>query len=317
MTLGAAIEQYISWKRSLGAGFDSPARMLRSYGRSVGEETVCDEATRAQARGFVDRGTPAPSHRALKHSTLERFYRYAIGRGLASKSPLPTEAPRGVSNFRPYIYASDEVRSLLGATETYRKHHRQLEPHTFRTLLLLLHGTGLRHGEALRLTLRDVDLPKRLLTVRGTKFSKTRLVPLAPQLVPALERYAVRRRVAASAVHGNAPFFANRDGTPLVQVTVCRAYAQLRRAAGVRREDGGRFQPRLHDFRHSFAVKRLTAAYRRGEDVQRLLPRLSTYLGHVSIASTQAYLTMTPDLLEEAALRFERYAATGRGGGRG
>ena len=260
MTLVAAIEQYISWKRSQGAGFDSQARILRSYGRSVGEETVCDKATRAQARGFIDRGRPAASHRALKHSTLDRFYRYAIGRGLATQSPLPTEAPRSARNFRPYIYPSDEVRHLLDATETYRKHHRQLEPHTFRTLLLLLHGTGLRHGEALRLTLTDVDLPKRLLIVRGTKFAKNRLVPLAPQLVPALERYAARRRTAAIPAEVDAAFFANRDGTPLVQVTVCGAFTKLRRAAGVRREDGGRFQPRLHDFRHSFAVKRLTAA---------------------------------------------------------
>ena len=87
-----------------------------------------------------------------------------------------------------------------------------------------------------------------------------------------------------------------------------RAFAQLRRCAGVSRTDGARYQPRLHDFRHAFVGHRLTSWYRAGADVQRLLPQLSTYLGHVGVTATQVYLTMTPELLREACLRFERYA---------
>ncbi len=87
-----------------------------------------------------------------------------------------------------------------------------------------------------------------------------------------------------------------------------QAFTRLRRYAGVGRADGARYQPRLHDMRHSFAVHRLTSWYRQGADVQKLLPQLATYLGHVSIAATQVYLTMTPELLHAASVRFEQYA---------
>ena len=99
--------------------------------------------------------------------------------------------------------------------------------------------------------------------------------------------------------------------------TVSKAFVHLRRAAGVSREPEARYQPRLHDLRHAFAVHRLTAWYREGADVQRLLPLLSTYLGHVSVAATQVYLSMTPELLEEAARRFERYTESANGGDHG
>jgi integrase len=98
------------------------------------------------------------------------------------------------------------------------------------------------------------------------------------------------------------------QGRPLKDGTVRRAFARVRRSARIIRTDGARYQPRLHDLRHAFAGHRLTAWYRAGADVQRLLPQLSTYLGHLSVASTQVYLTMTPELLREACLRFERYA---------
>ena len=217
----------------------------------------------------------------------------------------------------PYIYSREELRRLLDATKTYRKRVNQLEPHTFRTLLLVLYGAGLRRGEALHLTLADVDLQAAVLTVRETKFDKTRFVPLGPQLAQAMEEYATQRRASDASQTGEAPFFVNRDGTPLAARTVSKAFLHLRRAAGVSREPEARYQPRLHDLRHAFAVHRLTAWYREGADVQRLLPLLSTYLGHVSVAATQVYLSMTPELLEEAALRFERYTESGNGGDHG
>ena len=190
----------------------------------------------------------------------------------------------------------------------------QLDAPTFRALLLLLYGAGLRHGEARRLALADVDLPRALITVRGTKFYKSRLVPVGPPLAQALEAYAATRAAFPASPAGEATFLANRDGTPLKARTVHKAFDALRRQAGVRNADGARYQPRLHDLRHSFATHRLTSWYRQGADVQRLLPVLATYLGHESVAGTQVYLTLTPELLREASLRFERYAETGTGG---
>jgi integrase/recombinase XerD len=182
---------------------------------------------------------------------------------------------------------------------------------TFRALLLLLYGTGLRISEALSLALPDVDLGACLLTIRNTKFFKTRWVPVGPQLGAVLIAYAkIRRRLPHPARHESA-FLATRRGEALSRGTAGRIFRIVCEHAGVRRADGGRYQPRLHDIRHTFALNRLISWYRNGADVQRLLPCLSTYLGHVDVSATQRYLTMTPELLQEASLRFERYALEG------
>ena len=317
MTLHAAIERYIAWRQTQGARFQAQAYVLRRYSRSAGAGIGCDEVHSRETRAFLDGGAAASNNRAYKHSVLTGFYRYAIARGFATCSPMPVTAPKTFPRALPYIYSRDELRRLLDATTTYRKRVNQLEAHTFRALLLVLYGAGLRRGEALNLTLADVDLQAALLTVRNTKFDKTRLVPLGPQLARAMEEYAARRQASGASRAGEAPFFVNRDGTPLAARTVSKAFVRLRRAAGVSREAEARYQPRLHDLRHSFAVHRLTAWYREGADVQRLLPLLSTYLGHVSVAATQVYLSMTPELLQEAAARFERYTESGNGGGHG
>ena len=114
--------------------------------------------------------------------------------------------------------------------------------------------------------------------------------------------------MAGHSQEGNAPFFVTKLGERIQNDLLRRAFRRLRKQAGVHRSDGARYEPRLHDLRHSFALRRRTTWYREGKDVQKLLPLLSTYLGHVDIASTQRYLTMTPELLQEASTRFARYA---------
>ena len=186
-----------------------------------------------------------------------------------------------------------------------------LEETTFYTLLLLLYGTGLRISEALTLTYTDVDLNEDLLIIHESKFYKTRLVPFGPRLSAALRTYADNRHRLGYANNFDAPFFVTRTGAVITRGLAERSFARLRDIAGVSRKDGARYQPRLHDLRHSMAVHRLVAWYREGADVQQLLPYLATYLGHVDVAATQRYLTMTPDLLREASLRFEHYCLVG------
>ncbi len=196
----------------------------------------------------------------------------------------------------------------LAATAGYETPRRALEETTLRTLLLLLYGAGLRIGEALALTRADVDLDAALLTIRESKFYKTRLVPIGPRLTTVLRSYADDRYQRGHCNEPGAPFFVTRTGTAVTRGQAERAFSRLRDIAGIARTDGARYQPRLHDFRHAMAVHRLVAWYREGADVQRLLPHLATYLGHVDVAATQRYLTMTPELLREASERFERYA---------
>jgi site-specific recombinase XerD len=151
-------------------------------------------------------------------------------------------------------------------------------------------------------------LANSLLTIRDSKFFKSRLVPIGPDLTKVLGDYDRWRTATHPSAKAESPFFVTRRGTAIQRWNVQDAFERLREYAGVRRSDGGRHQPRLHDFRHTFAVHRLTDWYRQGADVQRLVYHLSVYLGHARLAHTQVYLTMTPELLQQAGTRFERYA---------
>jgi integrase/recombinase XerD len=173
--------------------------------------------------------------------------------------------------------------------------------------LLLLYGAGLRVSEALSLNLADVDLGEAVIVIRDTKFYKTRLVPLGGELNDVMTQYAAQRKRDGRSRNDDVPFFVTKLGARIPIRLIQLAFRRLRAHSGVRRQGGARCQPRLHDLRHAAAVHRLTAWYREGKNVQRLLPLLSTYLGHVDISSTQLYLTMTPDLLHEASKRFAQY----------
>jgi integrase/recombinase XerD len=208
----------------------------------------------------------------------------------------------------PIFYNPDELQRLINPTAPDQIGFRKLEPHTLRAVLLLLYGAGLRIGEAVALTLKDVDLFDTVITIHDTKFHKTRLVPIGLKLNQAMAQYAAQRKKAGHSQNADARFFVLRRGAPLSVQIVEQAFTRLRRYSGVGRADGARYQPRLHDMRHSFCVHRLTSWYQQGAEVQKLLPHLATYLGHVSIAATQVYLTMTPELLNAASVRFERYA---------
>jgi len=173
-------------------------------------------------------------------------------------------------------------------------------------VLLLLYGAGLRISEATSLNQADVDLDAALITVRETKFFKTRLVPLGLQLNRIMKAYAQWRVKEDHDRRAAAPFFVLRSGARAHHAIVRGAFQRLRKVARIHHSDGQ--QPRLHDLRHTAAVHRLVAWYRQGADVQTLLPKLAVYLGHVKLSSTQVYLTMTPELLREVGLHFQRYA---------
>jgi integrase/recombinase XerD len=307
MRLREPVEAYIDYKRSLGMRFVSDAAVLRSFCHAM--ENITVEAVSPEAvRAFIAGTGPVTTRWRLKFCILRGFYRYAIDRGLVSMSPLPTQIPKLPPPLTPYIYSVDELKRLVAATDTLQTPQSPLRALTLRSLLLLLYGTGMRIGEALSLTLQDVDLPERLLTIHDTKFFKTRLVPIGPRLARVLTDYLSRRRQLPLPAGEASAFFATRTGIHLEYRVVNKLFGRLREGAEIRREPTARYQPRLHDIRHTAAVHRLIAWYRDGTDVQRLLPQLATYLGHIDLRSTQRYLSMTPELLHEASLCFERYA---------
>jgi site-specific recombinase XerD len=307
-TTRQAIAQYIRVRQAAGADFTATARLLDTFCRAVGPETAIHAIPPERVQAFIEGRGPVTRYWHRKHSALRGFYRFARSHGLVDRVPLPTIIPRHPPSVVPYVFTRYELRRLLDATACDRFRRRDLEPQAFRALLLLLYGAALRLGEALHLTLADVDLVGALLTIRDTKFYKTRWVPLGPDLCRAIQPYAEHRRVGPVPQTADSAFLIGRSGRPLRDSTVRRAFAQLRRCAGISRTDGARYQPRLHDLRHAFVGHRLMTWYRTGANVQQLLPHLSTYLGHVSITATQVYLTMTPELLREACRRFEDYA---------
>lgn len=307
MTLREAVDKYVAWRKSHGAKFRAGESILRLLLNCVGGEVSCDFVTTEQIRTFLAGDRPLTRYRYNKYVVLEGFFRYAMNRGYAACSPMPNNEPKRATSAPPYVYSQDELRRIFRAIDISRKRALQLDSPSLRALLLLLYGAGLRLGEAIRLTLVDVDLQGGVLSIRRSKFYKSRLVPVGPQLLNVLVSYANLRAGRPTLDGKHSPFLANRNGTALAESTIHAAFAKVLSVAGIRGTDTGRQSPRLHSFRHSFAVHRLTEWYRQGADVQRLLPILSTYLGHSQLVHTQVYLSMTPELLQEASLRLERY----------
>ena len=307
MKLSEAVTAYVAYKQSLGMRFTTETRTLKSFSRTLGDRDM-DQVDSGQVHMYLAGKGPVTRFWHRKLDALRGFYRFALARGYATSSPLPLTAPQQPLPFAPYIYSRDEIKRLIAATAG--RERCNLSSPTCRTLLLLLYGTGLRISEALHLDLADVDLDAGILHIRESKFYKTRLVPTGADLTRILVHYRAERDPQFPATP-DAPFLLTQRGQRLSRAGAENAFKQIRERAGVRRDKSARYQPRLHDVRHAFAVNRLISWYREGSDVQRLLPQLATYLGHVHIAATQHYLTMTPELLREASLRFEHYALGG------
>ena len=184
-----------------------------------------------------------------------------------------------------------------------------LRPCTYATLLALLAVTGMRSSEPLRLNRDDVDLTRGVLTVRKSKFGKSRYIPSTSRRA---KRWATTRRSATASVPippnpGSPNFFLSEHGARVTEWALRWTFVKLSRQVGLRGPADSR-GPRLHDLRHRFAVETLLQWYRDGIDVERHLPRLATYLGHAHVSDTYWYLTVTPELMQLAARQLDRVA---------
>jgi len=207
---------------------------------------------------------------------------------------------------RPRLYSDEEIARMQQATRTLWE-SGSLKQIAFETLIGLLASTGLRIGEALRLTLADLHLDSDLphLEIRDTKFGKSRFVPVHPSTAQHLRLYLDKRRD----IVGDKPeaLFLLRPNKPLQYPPAQAYFRQITCAAGVPKNPPGRRGPLWHSLRHTFAVRRLLTWYREGADVRSLLPNLAVYLGHVGPTQTYHYLTAAPELLSAAASMFEGY----------
>lgn len=308
MKLAAAVNRYVLHRQATGQKFESPAVALRAFSRRYGKRSL-QAITSTEVKHFLDVPQTGPATWRRKYGVLQDFFVYWNCRGKLNAVPMPLAAPKYTQTFVPYIYSRRELRLLLDAVpRCQRRAVCLISTATLRTLLLLLYGTGMRVGEVLRLRMAEVDLDNDVITIRGTKFYKSRYVPLGGDVVKVMQKYLT---TSGRWNQHYRPLFQSRQHKPLRHSVVDFTFRRLCRLAGVLRSDASSRQPRLHDLRHTFAVHRLTEWYKTGADVQILLPALSTYLGHVDLRSTQCYLTMTPELLTEANRRFQDYATGG------
>jgi len=312
MKLIDVINAYVALQRSLGMKFDSAEHLLMQFRRSMGNIPI-DKVHPQEVAAFLQGKGQLSTSWKYRYSVLSGFYRFAISRGYVGSSPLPVSRPKLPPAQSPYVYSTAELCKLIEATATLHDARSRQQASTCRALILVLYGSGMRVGEALGLTLRDVDLVERVTTVRDSKFFKTRLVPIGPKLAQELAFHIERRRQLPMPAGEDSAVFTTRTGRPLSYRHVFRLFQRLRRAAGIVCPTGEPRPPRLHDLRHTAAVHRVLAWYGAGKDVQRLLPQLATYLGHADIRSTQPYLHMIPELLHEASRRFAQYALQGGG----
>src|SRR3546814_482091 len=289
MQLIDLVTAYVTMQRSLGFRFKAADRLLRQFAREMGSVSIDDVRPDAVV-AFLQGAGPVTATWRLKYNVLSGLYRFAISRGYCEACPLPRSMPKLPPSQTPYVYSVEELRRLVEATPSLYNYRSPQQASMYRTLILLLYGSGLRIGEVLRLSVSDVDLVDRVIIVRDTKFFKTRLVPIGPRLSTELTAHTERRRHLPLPLGENSRMFASRTGRGWPYSQVITLFQRLRRAAHIECPEGELHPPRLHDLRHTSAVHRVLACYREGKDVQRLLPQLATYLGHVDIKIGRAHV---------------------------
>lgn len=300
--LRTVLDEHLSTRRALGFKLEDAARLLRSFVaflEAQGASTVTTELALAWATQPKD---AHPNWWATRLSAVRVFAKHLHALDPSTEVPPVDLLPRRPRRATPYLYSQGEIASLMAAARALRS---PLRAATYETLVGLLAATGLRVGEAIGLDRADVDGAEGLLTVVGSKFGKSREVPLHETTTEALEAYTdVRDRLCSLP---KAPaFFVSTAGTRLIYNNVAHTYSGLVADAGLKPRST-RCRPRIHDLRHRFAVATLTRWHEAGLDVEAHLPRLSTYLGHVNPNSTYWYLSAAPELLAEAAQRLERH----------
>jgi len=303
--LGPQIRSFISLRQLSGTDYQSQALLLSYFDRFLSEEKL---ETPPITRRITDRYLQTLSHlaprvRYNRFCVVRQLCRYLLRTDPLTYVPEPMRTIASQAAHQPYIYSEAEIGALLTVAAELPP-PGSLRPLTYRALLGLLYSTGIRIGEAIALNLADFYAPQRRLYIAEGKFRKARWVPLSESTAQALQAY-LNRRLLVKPRSPDSPLLLNQRSRRLHHVTVNQTFRQLLRRCAIPHGKGA--GPRIHDLRHTFAVHRLLAWYRDGQDVNARLPWLATYLGHVDIHSTQVYLRATPELTEEVARRFHEY----------
>jgi integrase len=304
--IGPVIGDYIALKQALGRQYRTESDILQHLDTFLADKrqdlTAETFALWCRTREHLTSGVRRTWMRVVRNLCL-----YRRRRDPACFVPDPLQFPRPHQPVRPYIFTEAEITRLLDKAGRLSAGNRSpLHAENMRLAVVLLYTAGLRRGELQRLIVGDYDRRERTLLVRESKFHKSRLLPLSGDAVRELEAHLRTRRARGLPAGPDAPLLwhAYRRGGAYTGAGLGQSLRCLLRAANIRTAAGR--SPRVHDIRHTFAARALLRWYRAGEDVQAKLPYLATYMGHVSIVSTQHYLHFIEELAASASERFQR-----------
>jgi len=302
------VQEYLKFRRSCGYQLESPGKELMLFARYAALAGHKGPLTTELAVRWAKLPQDAdPRYWANRYEIVRRFAEYRFLFDPATE--IPPKGLLGPSKRRlsPHIYSDGEIAAFLQAASQLAPTDG-LHPLTYVTMFGLLVSTGLRISEALNLSRQDADLRTGVLTIRETKFRKSRLVPVHPSTLQALRRY-IKLRDSYHPGTRSKTFFLSEKGTPLNYRGVLYIFIKLSRKLGWRDRDK---KPRIHDFRHTFAVRRLLKWYEEGANLDQKMLALSTYLGHAQVTDTYWYLSAVPELLAIVSEKFENFATQER-----
>lgn len=296
--LREALDQYLSLRRSLGFQLHKVAATLRSFVAFAEGEGASYITIGLMLRWAQQSSKAQPATRATWLAMVRRFALWRSASDPRTEVPPENLLPVRYRRQHPYLYQDDDVEQLIRAAAQLPS-RRGVRALTYSTFFGLIAATGMRMSEGIALDRNDVDLDDGILTIRRSKFGKSRLVPVHRSTCIALQRYAeerdrILRRTTTCA------FFVAEHGTRITKWSTAYNFAKVSQRIGLRAPQRGRRHgrgPRLHDLRHRFAVRTLIDWYRTGFDVEREIPKLATYLGHVHVNDTYWYIEAVPELL--------------------
>lgn len=303
--LAPGMEGFVALRCLAGTDYQSQTRLLVYFDHFLMKQKFkAHFLSRQIIESYLDSLSHlAPRTQYNRFSVVSQFCRYLSQFEPRCYVPEAVRTVKSASSRIPYIYTKTQVQNLLSKASRLSP-GSSLRPHTYQTLFGLLYTTGIRIGEALTLDINDVYLNTQQLHIREGKFHKERWVPLSPSTCVILRNYIAKRQ-AISLATKDTPLFISLRYKRLHRSTVYSALRTLLKQCGIYTGTGP--APRIHDFRHTFAVHRLLQWYRQGLDVNALLPALATYMGHIDISSTHVYLQATPELFEEVNKRFLKH----------
>ncbi|MBW2579644.1 MAG: tyrosine-type recombinase/integrase [Deltaproteobacteria bacterium] len=303
--LAAQIQNFINLRCLSGTDYQSQAQLLGYFDRFVLEQQLSEPRITREITECYQQSLShlAPRTRYNRFCVAKQLCEYLARNDPLSYVPEPLKVIPSQGAHQPYIYSNSELQALLAAASELPPAN-SLRPHTYRTLLGVLYSTGIRIGEALALNLEHFHSAKQRLHIAEGKFRKARLAPLSASTCRALEQY-LRKRLQMKPRSPDSPLLLNQRSRRLHHSTVNQTFRHLLRQCTIHHSK--HTGPRIHDLRHTFAVHRLLAWYRDGQNVNARLPWLATYMGHVDIHSTQLYLRATPELIEQVDRRFHNH----------